>query len=95
MGVITLGGNIELDGFDTVEPGALVVVKKIVGNYAKQMSEKRTDFEKLTVGLSSIGDEFTVKATLKAGGEFKAEEHAVNMFFAMDKSLKKILSDVS
>jgi len=95
MGVITLGGNIELDGFDSVEPGALVVVKKIVGNYAKQMSGKKSNFEKLTVSLSSSVDNFTVKATLKAGEAFVAEGHGTNMFFAMDQSLKKILGDIS
>ena len=59
------------------------------------MSEKRKDFSKLVISLSGGEGNFTVKATLKAGGEFVAEEHAGNLFFAMDKSLKKILSDAS
>jgi hypothetical protein len=95
MGVITLGGNIELDGFDTIEPGALVVVKKIVGNYAKQMSEKTTGIKKLTVSLLGGNGSFTVTAKLSAGSEFVAEGTGTNMFFAMDSSLKKLLSDIN
>jgi hypothetical protein len=94
MGVITLGGNIELDGFDTIEPGALVVVKKIVGNYAKQMSEKTTGIKKLSVALSGGNDSFTVISKLTAGKEFVAEGTGANMFFAMDASLKKLQSDI-
>lgn len=94
MESIQLGGNIELVGFKELEPGELVVVKKVVGNYAKQMSEASKDFEKLTVTLEKEGEQFKLRAVLKAGKEITAEETDSNLFFAMDKSLKKILSDL-
>ena len=47
-----LGGGIELNGFSGIEKAHLVVVKKIVGNYAKEMSEKAKKFEKLLIVVS-------------------------------------------
>jgi len=91
---ITLGGNIELVGFKELEPGELVVVKKVVGNYAKDMGEKNKEFEKLTLTLEKEGENFKVKALLKAGKDFNAEETEDNLFFAMDKSLKKIVNEL-
>ena len=95
MESIQLGGNIELVGFNELEPGELVVVKKVVGNYAKEMSEKAKDFEKLIVTLKKEGKKFKIKAVLNAGKEFSADETDSNLFFAMDKSLKKIVSELS
>ena len=38
--MIELGGNINLDNFEEIEKGQLIVVKKVVGNYTKKISEK-------------------------------------------------------
>jgi len=44
---IELGGNISLIGFRDVEPGKLIVVKKIVGNFVKKIQDQNKDFEKI------------------------------------------------
>lgn len=78
-----LGGNITLEGFDNVEPGALVVVKKIVGTYAKKFSEKK-DYKKLTVTLEG---EFRVKVDIDGSS---VEEEQNNLFFALTSALEKV-----
>ena len=35
---LELGGNIQLTGFRDLDPAALVIVKKIVGNFVKEMN---------------------------------------------------------
>ena len=37
---IKLGGSIELSGFSNLDGGQMIVLKKIVGNYARKMEEK-------------------------------------------------------
>lgn len=91
--MIELGGNIALDGFEEIELGSMVVVKKVVGNYARQMSEKAKGFEKLVVALKKETNE--VKATVTISGkETSAEFTEKNLFFALDKALGKLLSEL-
>ena len=87
---VELGGNIQLSGFKDVERASLVIVKKIVGSYARKLSDSMQDFEKLSVELEGS---FSVKATLNAGGrEFVDESKAKNLFFALDAALKGVES---
>ena len=39
-GSLKLGGNIELFGIENVQPAQMVVLKKIIGMYARKFSEK-------------------------------------------------------
>ena len=55
-----LGGNISLEGFDELEPGTLIVVKKMVGNYAKNIAEK-TEFEKLELTLKKEEEKYKIE----------------------------------
>ena len=48
--MIELGGNITLVGFKEMGFGELIVVKKIVGNYARKLS---TDKKNMESGLFS------------------------------------------
>ena len=52
--VLQLGGNIELSGFSELDGGVMIVLKKIIGNYAKRMSEKASDFEKLSMNMKLV-----------------------------------------
>lgn len=89
--VIELGGNIKLIGFKDIEPAKLVVIKKIVGNYAKQISEKVGDIKELSVELQGT----EVKAKLEYKDKtINAENTDQNMFFALDKALSQIKQQV-
>ena len=82
--MIELGGNIKLDGFETVEPGKLVVAKKMIGNYVKKISDKFSDFKEITVSLD--GDTVRVRLSLESG-EKESNGSGNNLFFAIDAAL--------
>lgn len=85
--MIKLGGKITLDNFESIEPGTLVVVKKMIGNYAKKISEKN-DFDDLKLTLLEKNGSYKLEATLKNGDkEDKKYASHKNLFFAVDEVL--------
>lgn len=92
--MIELGGNIELVGFRELEPSKLIVVKKIVGNYARKMADTSQNFEKLTVTVKPIGSEgkkFEIKSKVMDNGiPHTSEVSDFNLFMVLDKSLSKV-----
>lgn len=97
--MIELGGNIELVGFREIDPQSLVVVKKIVGNYAKRFNDL-APVEKLTMSLKTVHEresselyELQTKLICK-GKTANSSVTDRNLFFAIDASLKKIEKEV-
>ncbi len=91
MDKIELGGNICLEGFSSLERAQLVVVKKMVGSYARAISEKGRKFEKFTVSMDETLDGCKITAALlNEGKEEKAESSSNNLFVALDGALKKL-----
>jgi len=88
---ISLGGNITLNGFQNVERSKMIVLKKMIGNYVKQIQEKKTDYEKIAITLEG---ENKVKVELTAGTPTTAEVTQNNIFAAIDATLKKILEQL-
>lgn len=84
-----LGGNIELTGFDSLDKAQLVVLKKIVGNYAKEFSEK-AKLEKLGVTATKEGDEYSVVVELAGEKPVKSELKGKNLFFVLGNVLENI-----
>lgn len=94
--LLQLGGNIELSGFRTVDRSSFMIVKKIVGNYARKFSDAHDTFEKLSLSLKPIHanehkSKFELHALLIHSGQTKsAKEVDHNLFFVLDRTLKKI-----
>ena len=88
--MIELGGNIKLDNFEALEPALLIVVKKVVGNYTKKISESIQDFKGIIVTLESK-QENIVKVKVTADKVYETEAKEKNLFFALDKALGAIL----
>ena len=88
--MIELGGNIKLSNFEQIEPALLIVIKKIVGNYTKKISESLEEFKEVKIELE---DKSSNKITVKviADKEYTSEAHDKNLFFALDKALSAIL----
>ena len=84
--MIELGGNIKLDGFDGIQPAQLIVIKKVVGNFAKQYSEK-VDVKELLV---SIEDDKKNKVTIKLNEDVSESDEGDNLFFVLNGLLVKI-----
>ena len=88
--MIELGGNIKLNNFEGIEPALLIVVKKVVGNYTRKISESFDNFKEVLVDLENTNDnKITVKVT--ADKEYASEASDKNLFFALDRALSIIL----
>jgi len=102
MDEIVLGGNINLVGFKDLDGSQMVVVKKIVGNYAKKMSEMTGNFENLSVTLKSVhkaseGSKGKVELHAKLmnnGTPIVSEVVDFNLYYGLDKVLGKIVVSI-
>lgn len=96
--MIELGGNIKLEKFDGVDLPTLIIVKKIVGNYARKINDNGTAFRELRLDLLENNAE-TKRVELNAslvmdGKTCETSASDVNLFFAIDKALSKIMNDL-
>ena len=95
--MIELGGNIKLIGFNELDAASLIVVKKITGNYAWKISEKTNSIvDELSLELKNTEDaQKGINSNLKIKDkEINAEVTDVNLFYALDKALSKLLKEV-
>lgn len=98
--VLELGGNIELLGFSGFDAASMVILKKIIGNYGKNLSGISSKFEKLSVAVKFDDTDGTKRYEVHAklmndGKPFAAEVAEKNLFVAVDNALKKIASQFS
>lgn len=93
---ITLGGNIQLSGFKEVDGGSMVILRKIVGNYARKFSDRSNTFESLSLRLKTVhqteaSQKHEIHAKLIDNGKpYTAEVLERNLFVAVDSGLKKV-----
>lgn len=89
-----LGGNIELVGFREIDGGSMIILKKVIGSYARKFSDRLNGIDKLTVRMKKIGSsQFEINGLLvKAGQQFNSEVTDYNLFVGIDTLLKKIES---
>lgn len=94
--VLELGGNIELNGFSELDKATMVIVKKMIGSFAKKLNEHNVELGKITVQLKHIHKEqgkgkFEIHAKVDSDGKIATSEIVQpNLFFALDEALKKI-----
>ena len=98
--MIELGGNITLVGFKELGYAELVVVKKIVGNYARRFSDK-DPLNNLTLTVKPIhntnedSSKFELKAKADLNGKiFNADLVEYNLFVGLDSALKKLETQI-
>jgi len=94
--VLQLGGNIELSGFSALDGGTMVVLKKIVGNYARRMSDKAKKFEKLSITMKKVHDsQYELCAKMIDNGKvINSSTTDRNLFVGIDIALKKIMNGI-
>jgi len=96
-----LGGNIELSGFGDIDGASMVVLKKIIGNYARRMTEISDKYESLKVTMKPVhetekSEKHEIHAQLMNDGKSVVSEVVErNLFVAVDSALKKIESEIS
>lgn len=83
-----LGGNITLNGFDKMDPGKLIVIKKIAGSFAKKVSEEKGEYNKVTFELEG---EFKISLKVELNEqELTSENQDKNLFFALTNAIKAL-----
>lgn len=96
--MIELGGNIELVGFSELDGGSMVIIKKMVGNHVRKMSDMMENFEKLTLTLKTVhGDngKFEIQAKMiDSGRPVNTEVTDFNLFFTLNKALTKLQNNI-
>jgi len=93
---VVLGGNIELSGFKELEPGEMIVLKKIVGHFAEKFSKMCENFEKLHILKKDVhkqghSQKYEIHGKLLEDGKIhtvESTEH--NLFVALDDVMKKL-----
>ncbi len=97
---LQLGGNIELSGFSEMERGSMVILKKIVGNYARRFSEQCGSFEKLSLSMKKVHEtegskKFEIHGmVIDKGKTYTSEVTDFNLFVVVDCVLKKIGNEI-
>ena len=95
---VELGGNITLSGFSGKDFTDMIVVKKIVGQYARKFTDGIPGFTGLAVHLKEVhkhddgkgGKAELVTKVHVDGKEYAAEVVDHNLFVALDTSLKRV-----
>ena len=96
-----LGGNIVLSGFRDIDGASMIVLKKMVGNYARRMSELAEKFEQLHLTMRPVHEKekselYEINAKLMNNGKaIVSEVTERNLFVAIDSALKKIVNEIS
>ena len=96
-----LGGNIELSGFKDIDGASMVVLKKIIGNHVRRMTEISDKFESLKVTMKPVhetekSEKYEIHAQLMNDGKPVVSEVVErNLFVAVDDALKKVISEIS
>ena len=95
---LNLGGIIELSGFKNLDRATMTIVKKIVGNYARKLSDSIQGFEKVSINLKQVhGESQTEKGSFEINAKVIIEGNPVmasvsshNLFIGLDEALKKV-----
>ncbi len=92
---LELGGNIQLTGFSDIDPATLVIVKKMVGNFVKDMTQHNSGFRSLNVTLKGVherekSEKHEIHAHLKTDQVYTAYVVERNLLVGLDSVLKKV-----
>lgn len=92
--VINFGNSIRLSGFKALDGGSMLILKKMIGNYVRKLSDSK-NFEKLNLNLNSIVEndskKFEISAELVNGGKtYNSKVIDNNVFVAIGDVMKKL-----
>jgi len=90
--LLKLGGSIELSGFSSVDRGAMIILKKIIGNYARKLADTSNSFEALKLRVKKVHDNIYELncQVIDGGNSVNSSVEDRNIFVAVDSALKKI-----
>lgn len=98
---LELSGNIQLTGFKVIDPSSMIVLKKVVGNYAKKIAQLTKKMQTLHITLKPVherekSEKYEVHAQVVDNGKvYSSEITDRNLFVAVDSVLKKIVNELN
>ena len=97
---VTLESNVQLQGFASVEPAAMTVLRKIIGNHYRRLAEI-SDAQGLIISMKTIhgiekSEKYELHARLASKGNRMFTSVVVDrdLFVAIDKLLKKLEAEI-
>ena len=98
MDTLNLGDVITLSGFRSLDRSTMVVVKKMVGSYARKFSDLLDGFERVVIDLKIIHENeeskkgrYEINAKVIVSGKpVIAGEESHNLFVGLDSVFKKL-----
>lgn len=91
---LNLGGNIELVGINWIDSASMIILKKIVGNYVKDFSQK-VGVEKLSISMLKNESEIVFNSVLvTAKKSHTSQVSNTNLFIGLAESLKDIEKNI-
>lgn len=98
--MLKLGDNIEITGFKELSRDQLVIVKKMIGNHVKKISDMNPEFRNLKLTLKEVhktenNQKYQLNGNLDVGGKISSAEITnYNLFFAISEILNKLEGSV-
>lgn len=95
-----LRGNIQLSGFRDIDSSSMIVLKKIIGNHARRISELTKNAEYLRITLKPVhkrekSEKYELHAKVLDDGKVYASEVVDrNLPLAIDSVLKKLINEL-
>lgn len=99
--MIELGGNINLEGFKDVDRSSMTIVKKIVGNSTKKLSDYCANFEMLKVVLNHVHQtegsvKYELNVSVSDNGRMTTSQVVDrNLFIGLSSAIKKVETQLS
>lgn len=92
---VKLGEKIQLSGFNDSDPGEKKIIRKVVGNYLNKFEKLDENVISLKIRLKKVHETeknalFQINVLLTTDEDYTSEETERNLFFALDKALKNI-----
>ena len=94
--IIKLGDIIQLSGFKIIEPGEMVIIRKLVGSQVRKFQEMVENFERLTIHLKPVHKTeqnmiYELHADLiHSGKNLNVQAEARNLFMALSDIFRKL-----
>jgi len=90
--MITINDFIKLDGFESVDGGHMIIVKKIMGIHIKEIKEK-LDLKEVQINLVK-NDIYSVTVKVSNGKTIEKSASDKILFTALDKAFKEIKAEL-
>jgi S-adenosylmethionine synthetase len=102
---VELGGNIKLIGFRELDPGSMIIAKKMIGTYVRKYSEFCKNIQEVSISLKSVhkiedSERYEISVKLINNGQVYSADNLedrkpLNLFIVLDSVLAKVHNEVA